>query len=79
MTGRVHRLTGHRGQPDVIPAAGRLLRLHAFRGAAEILFNAALQGQAAKVPDLTEWTPDGPLPLRRRPEKQLNATNHKHA
>ena len=41
-------------QPEMIAAAGRLVRLHAFRGAARVLFNAAVQRQAAEVTDLSQ-------------------------
>lgn len=62
-------------QPDVIPVADGLCRLSAFRGAAQILFNAALQRQAAEVRQLTEWTPQGRLPLRRKAAKHSAAAN----
>lgn len=63
-------------QTQVIPAAGRLLGLGAFRGAAQVLFNAALQREAADRRDLTEWTPSGAVPLRtRQPTEHLNPAN----
>jgi hypothetical protein len=62
-------------QSQVIPVARRLLGLGAFRGAATVLFNAAVQRQAAQVHDLRQWTPDGPRPIRRKAEKHLHAAN----
>lgn len=62
-------------QTQVIPVARRLIRLRAFRGAATILFNAALQREATDRSDLTQWTPSGPAPLRLKPQKQLHAAN----
>ena len=62
-------------QTQVIPAARRLLGLGAFRGAAQVLFNAAVQRQAAERLDGSEWTPFGALPLRERPEPHPHAAN----
>jgi hypothetical protein len=68
-----------RHQSEVPSTARSLLRVGAYRGAALILFNAQIAEVAHRDAALSTRTPDGPLPLRRRPEKQLNATNHKHA
>lgn len=63
-------------QAKVIPAARRLMGLRAFHGAAVILFNAALQREAADRRDLTEWTPSGAVPLRtRKSAEHLNPAN----
>lgn len=63
-----------RRQPEVISAARRLLQFGAFRGAATILFNAALQRQSAEVRDLKAWSPSGPMPLRAT-QPHLHASN----
>jgi hypothetical protein len=48
----------------------------AFRGSAQVLFNAALQRQAADDRHLSQWTPSGPVPLsRRQPAEHLHAVN----
>lgn len=60
---------------QVIPLARRLIDGRAFRGAATVLFHAALQRQAAEVRQLTEWTPQGRLPLRRKPAEHSDAAN----
>lgn len=62
----------HKAQ--VIPTAERLIRLRAFKGAATILFNAALQREAAEVRDLKAWSPNGPMPLRAS-QPHLHASN----
>lgn len=63
-------------QLEVIPAARRLMALGAFRGSAQVLFNAALQRKAADRRDLTEWTPSGSVPLRpRKSAEHLNPAN----
>ena len=63
-------------QLEVIPTARRLLGLGAFHGAAQVLFNAALQREAADRRDLTEWTPSGSVPLRpRKSAEHLNPAN----
>jgi hypothetical protein len=63
-------------QTQVIPAARRLLRLGAFYGAAQVLFNAALQREAADRCDLSQWTPAGAVPLRtRQPTEHFNPAN----
>lgn len=63
-------------QLEVIPTARRLLGLGAFRGSAQILFNAALQRKAADRRDLTEWTPSGSVPLLpRKSAEHLNPAN----
>lgn len=38
----------------------------------------AAQTKAAEACDLTQWTPSGPIPLRRRPEPHLTAANDEH-
>jgi hypothetical protein len=63
-----------RHQPEVISTAHRLLQVGAFRGAATILFNAALQRQSAEVRDLKAWSPNGPMPLRAS-QPHLHASN----
>lgn len=60
-------------QSQVIAVSAGRLRHGACRGAAQVLFNAALQRQAAEERDRTEWTPSGPIPLRRKAEPHLNA------
>lgn len=63
-------------QTQVIPAARRLMASGAFQGAATIIFNAALQREAAEVRDAREWTPSGLIPLRaRKPQPHLHASN----
>lgn len=65
-------------QLQVIRLAGRLIDGRAFRGAATVLFNAALQRQAAEVRDLTQWSPQGRIPLRRKAAPNLTAANDEH-
>ena len=63
-------------QSQVIPTARRLLGLGAFHGAAQVLFNVALQREATDRRDLTEWTPSGSVPLRtRKSAEHLNPAN----
>lgn len=63
-------------QRQVIPTAARLLGLRAFQGAAQVLFHAALQREAADRRDLSQWTPSGPVPLRpRKTAEHFNPAN----
>lgn len=62
-------------QSQVIAVAAGLLSLGCRRGATQILFNAALQRQAAEQGDFSEWTPSGPVPLRRKPAEQPDPAN----
>ena len=63
-------------QAQVIPTARRLMGLRAFKGAATVLFTAALQREAAEVRDARQWSPTGMIPLRsRQPAEHLHASN----
>ena len=62
-------------QSQVTAVARWLLRSGARRGATQVLFNAALQRQAAEERDRTEWTPSGRIPLRRKPAEQPDPAN----
>lgn len=61
-------------QSQVIPLARHLRSIGAFKGAAQVLFNAALQRQSAEVRDLKAWSPHGPMPLRAS-QPHLHASN----
>lgn len=56
-------------QSEALRVARRLAGLGASRGAFQVLLNADAQRQAAKVRDLTQWTPSGPVRLRPQPQK----------
>lgn len=58
-----------------LPVVHRLLGLGCHRGAAQILFNAAVQRQTADRSDLRQWTPGGMIPLGPKAEKHLHASN----
>lgn len=62
-------------QTQAVTVAHRLAGLGCHRGAFQILLNAAAQRQAAEVRDLSEWTPQGRIPLRRKAEKHPAAAN----
>lgn len=62
-------------QTQAVTVAHRLAGLGCHRGAFLVLVNAAAQRQAAEVRDRQEWTPSGPIPLRRRAAENLNAAN----
>lgn len=62
-------------QSEAVRVSRRLAGLGARRGAFQVLMAASAQRQPAEVHDLRQWTPDGPLPLRRKAEKHLHAAN----
>lgn len=61
-------------KPEVV--AARLLALGARRGAAQVLFHAAVQAKATDRRDLRQWTPGGFIPLpERKPTPHSNPAN----
>lgn len=61
--------------PPEIDCARTLLSFGAHRGAAQVLFHAALQREAKVRAALAAWSPNGPIPLILRPANDTTASS----